>query len=118
MIRLQRPSKIITGDECLQVIRESEVVYLEGKPVKRRIMDFTITCNVQPVEGRDLLLVPEGDRFKEQYFLFTNNMAVPLRTNDRIVREGINFQVQNVGNWGSFQECRIMRDDVGPFQTP
>ena len=118
MIRLQRPSKIIDEDESLQVIREGEVVYVDGKPVKRRILDFTLTCNVQPVEGRDLLLVPEGDRFKEQYFLFTNNMEVPLRDNDRVVRRNVNFQTQSVQNWGSFQECRIMRIDVGPNETP
>lgn len=114
MIRLQGPSQIIDYDEELSVVREGEVIYLEGKPIKRKILDFTITCNVQPMDGKDLLLVPEADRYKEQYTLFTNNCEIPLRDNDRVIRNGVNFQTQNVQNWGSFQECRIMKVDVGP----
>lgn len=115
MIRLQGPSYIITGDEVIPVVREDQVIYLEGKPVKRELAEFFIVCNVQPMDGRDLLLVPEADRFKEQYTLFTNNVQTPLMDNDRIVRGGINFQCQNVENWGSYQKCRIMRIDVGPY---
>ena len=115
MIQLQGPSQIINYDEQIPVVRENEVIYLEGKPIKRQIADFTITCNVQPLDGKDLLLVPEGDRFKEQYTLFTNNTQTPLLDNDRVVRRGISFQVQNVEQWGSYQKCRIMRIDVGPF---
>lgn len=115
MIHLQGPVHIITHDETLDVVREGEVIYVGGKPIKRKILDFQITCNVQPVEGKDLLLVPEGDRFKEQYWVFTNNEEQLLRDNDRIVRKGVNFQTQNVQTWGSFQECRMMRIDVGPY---
>jgi hypothetical protein len=115
MIGLQGPSQIINYDETIPVVRYGETIYLEGKPIQRKLKDFFITCNVQPVDGRDLLLVPEGDRFKEQYWLYTNNLQVPLRDNDRIVRNGINFQTQNVENWGSYQKCRIMRIDVGPY---
>lgn len=118
MIELQGPSQIITGDEVLEVVRIGEVVYLDGKPVQRFKEQFKIICNVQPVEGRELLLVPEGDRYKEMYFVFTNNMEKLVLVNDKIVRQGVNFQVQSVQNWGSFQELRIMRYDVGPEATP
>lgn len=115
MIALQGPSTIINYDEEIPVVREGQVIYIEGKPVKRKLLEFKITCNVQPVDGKDLLLVPEADRFKEQYTLFTNNCETPLIDNDRVVRLGIDFQVQNVATWGSYQECRIMKIDVGPY---
>lgn len=118
MIKLQGPSKIITSDETLQVFNEGTTVYVEGKPVHQNITNFNLTCNVQPVNGRDLLLVPEGDRFKEQYWVFTNELNKPLAVNQRVLRNSVNFQVQSVEQWGSFQRARIMRIDVGPNKTP
>lgn len=118
MIGLQGPSRIINYDEVLQVTRKGQMHRVDGKKVFRNPTIFEITCNVQPVDGRDLLLVPEADRFKEQYFLFTNNLEKPLLEQDLVTRNGANFQVQNVQTWGSFQECRIMRVDVGPEATP
>ena len=135
MIQLSGPSQIITGDEILTVFREgpfnqspielSDSVYLDGKPVKRGITTFTITCTTQPITGRDLLMVPEGDRYKENYWLWQNvttpvNQASPpaaLIINDRVIMNNINYQVQEVQPWGSFQQCRIMRTDTGPFSN-
>lgn len=126
---LQGQSRIITGDETLTVNRyedkvPKDIVYVEGKAVKRqgRKETFTITCNVQPLNGRDLLLVPEGDRFKEQYWIFMNNQQRPIHDNDEVVRiqEGktVNYQVQSSEQWGSYSRARIMRIDVGPDATP
>lgn len=125
--KLQGPSTIITGDETLAVIREgsvipTNVVYVDGKPLKRDAINFDITCNVQPFNGRDLLLVPEGDRFKEQYWIFMNQEQKPLLVNDRVIRiqagQAVNFQVQTAEDWGSYTRARIMRIDVGPDATP
>lgn len=130
MIKLQGPSTIITKDEQFTVTREGEVIILDGKPVKRNLFTFTVCGNIQPLSGRDLLLVPEGDRHKEQYYLFYNNSSIVLEkgleikadptsiiVNDRMTRLGVNFQVQSVENWGSYSRARIMRDDVGPYAT-
>lgn len=121
MIKLQSlPSRIIRYDETLTVYREGSVVYKDGKPDKWLVEPFTIACNVQPLSGRDLLMVPEGDRFKEQYWVW---MQTPLpekavKINDRVLREDVNFQVQSAENWGSYVRARIMRIDVGPNRTP
>lgn len=115
MIKLQGRSQILQKDEKLAVIREGCVKYIDGKPVKSDISNFTIVGNVQPMNGRDLLLVPEGDRFKEQYWLYTTN---PIQINDRILRCGVNFQTQSVEAWGTYAKARIMRVDVGPNATP
>ena len=130
MIKLQGPSTIITKDESFTVTREGQVIILDGKPIKRGLMTFSVSGNIQPMNGRELLLVPEGDRFKEQYWLFYNNSSIVVNqgleietnptsiiVNDRVTRLGVNFQVQNVENWGTYAKARIMRDDVGVYAT-
>lgn len=116
MIGLQQQHvRIINYDERLTVTRDREVEIINGKPVRLSAGTFNILVNVQPVDGRDLLLVPEFDRFKEQYWLFTET---PLAVNDRVSRLDSNYQVQSVQYWGSFVEARMMRIDVGPEATP
>lgn len=123
MIKLFDQVDIIIHDETLLVKRNGRTDYKDGKPIHRYIEEFEITCNVQPMSGRDLLLVPEGDRYKEQYWVFMNQKDKPLHTNDKVIRPGVDqnsqpvevpFQVQEVQNWGSFTQARIMRLDVGP----
>lgn len=136
MIKLQGKSQIMTKDEELRVWREGtyipkNVVYVDGKPIKRNGFGFRCRGNIQPINGRDLLLVPEGDRFKEQYIIFVPNTSIvvdqgqeiqdaPTRLliNDRVMRLGVNYQVQEAEDWGSYTRARIMRIDVGPNATP
>jgi hypothetical protein len=135
MIKLFGPSQILKKDEEITVIRQGteipeNVSYVDGKPVKRTFIKFTFVGNIQPLNGRDLLLVPENDRFKEQYWIYFNNdqlcdqgflrtKDIPLvMVNDQIVRLGVNFQVQELEDWGSYARARIMRIDVGPQATP
>lgn len=115
MIKLQAPSRIITRDERLKVVRDGRVIYVDGKPVKSEFPPFEIKANIQPINGRELLIVPETDRFKESYYLFTTDQIL---VNDRIERCGVNFQVQTVEAWGNFIRSRIMRIDTGPNKTP
>lgn len=127
MWKLQGPSRIINYDECLWVFRNGLVDYVDGKPVFPQPIEFKMTCNVQPMTGRDLMLVPEGDRYKEQYWVWMNQRDKPLEINDRVQRRGlddnnketrVNFQVQEIQNWGSYTRARIMRIDVGPNKNP
>lgn len=115
MIKLQAPSQIITKDENLTVFREGCVEYLDGKPVKKNVTQFDIRCNIQPMGGRDLLLVPEGDRFRDPFWIWTTE---DIKINDRVVRCGYNYQVQTTQQWGSFIQAMIMRIDVGVNATP
>lgn len=120
MIKLQGKPSIITQDEVLDVTRLEAIVYENGVPVTYDNKTFQIRCNVQPVDGRDLLLVPEGDRQKEQYYVWSLNPCQPkavLQLNDQVVRQGITFQTQSVENWGSYVRARIMCNDVGPNAT-
>ena len=111
MIKLQGPMRAIQNDERLKVERKSGTQWIDGKLSPGQTSAFSIRANVQPLDGRQLLLVPEGDRTKEQYWLYT---ATEVRLGDQVVRCGVNFQIQQVENWGSFFMARIMRIDVGP----
>lgn len=130
-IKLFGKSQVLKKDERLKIIRQGtdipfNVVYVDGKPVKRRGIHFEVKANVQPLGSRDLLLVPELDRFKEQWWIFVENHVViteegieiqaedMIRDNDQVFRLGKYYQVQGVENWGSFVKARIMRIDVGP----
>lgn len=127
MIKLQGPSRIINYDETLCVERIGKVIYVDGKPVQSEIIRFDLHGNVQPLNGRDLLLVPEGDRYKEQYWIWMNNTAKPLEINDQVIRNSQDafhrpitsyYQVQEAQQWGSYTRARIMRIDVGPKASP
>jgi hypothetical protein len=135
VIKLFGKSQIIAGDECISVFRQGtdithNVNYVAGKPVKRNGFTFKVKGNVQPMSPRDLLLVPELERFKEQYWLYIKNVGfvteegLEIQTNsillidDQITRLQVNFTVQSIENWGSFIKARIMRLDTGPNATP
>lgn len=130
-IKLFGQSQILKQDENLVIYREGtnipeNVVYVDGKPIKRNTITFSIIANVQPLGSKDLLLVPEGDRYREQFWLYAENQKIitdegieittePLiRDQDQIIRQGIYFQAQGIENWGSYVRARIMRVDVGP----
>lgn len=116
MIPLQGRSYIIDHDEELTFYRVTATDWVEGLPTHNKELRFSMFCNVQPMNARDLLLVPEGDRHREQYWVWTENrhQNPRLETNDRVVRLGKNFQVQSVEPWGTYVRARLMLDDVGP----
>lgn len=119
MIKLQGPVTIITGDENLRVARKlSPTQYAGGVPIEQNSYKFDLTCNVQPLNGRQLLLVPEMDRYKEQYWVFTNMLQTPVQIKDIVTRNCVLFQIQEIENWGSYQKFRMMRVDVGTEATP
>jgi hypothetical protein len=128
MIKMQGRPQIITGDELLKAAREGVVRYVSGKPVENNESTFWFKANVQPVQGFDLLIVPEGERTRENFWLFIMDDTIydengletevseegsTLRLNDRIERTGIQYQVQKVEDWGSYTRARIARIDTG-----
>jgi hypothetical protein len=118
-------------DETLFKLVFSEVVYLDGKPVKTLLSKTPFKSNVQPLNGRELLLVPEHQRFIEQYWCFMPSPRTTYdgseqdapkdyapKVGDVVHRNNVHYQVQDIENWGSYQKVRIMRVDVGDYQTP
>lgn len=110
MIKLFGKSRIINYDEEINLKRDKGVEYVAGKPVALGHVWLKFKANVQPLMGRELLIVPEGDRFKEQYYVWSE---FQILINDEIHRLGIKFQVQQIENWGSYTRARMVRIDVG-----
>lgn len=111
MYHLRRRSRLMNGDEKLPVLRPGEVVYRDGKPVKRDYRQFRVLANVQPLGDRELLLVPEGDRQKEQFKLFSQDRDEALTLNDLVLRRGKVYVVHGVETWGGYTKSRIVRYD-------
>lgn len=113
MYALQGRSQIINHDETLSVSRNGPVVFIDGLAVSKKIEEFPVVCNVQPVDAKDLLLVPEGDRTKEQFWMYYES-TVSLQLRDVVTRTGKKYQVQAISQWGSYERTRIMLIDIGP----
>lgn len=116
MIKMQGKSFMIGHDETLTITRDGAVTYVNGKPVAASGSTFQIKCNVQPVSGFELLIMPEADRFKEQYWVWTETTDIHL-LKDKVTRNGVIFQVQQLKPWGTYLQFRMVRVDVGPDAT-
>lgn len=103
--------------ENLLVQRACEVIWRDGKPVEVQVKPYRIIGNVQPMNSKDLLLVPEANRTKEQLWIYTEQNEKTPKLNDNIKRGDGNFQVQSVENWGTYSKLRLMRIDVGNQAT-
>lgn len=115
----------ILYDERLLVVREGittgeTINYVDGKPVKRDPELFHITCMTAPITGEELLLVPEADRYLEQFNVYavTSATSPMVHVNDKIIRKGKLYHVQGVKDWENFTESRMTAVDVIPSDMP
>lgn len=104
---------IIGSSRQLTVFRPGCVQNVDGKPVRGPEAKTLVRANVQPLNGRDLLIVPEGDRHKEQYWVFVQ-LPDSLAVQDRVIYKSVSFQVQTAEDWESYTKARMVRIDVGP----
>lgn len=119
MYLMSDESEIMRTDETLRCRTYNKVLgdgvqIVDGKRIYSEFEEFDFLGNVQPVTGDDLILVPEGDRFDEQLFVYVTSAQdrVP-DVNDLIYRENW-YQVQANEYWGSYGRLRMQRVDVGP----
>ena len=64
---------------------------------------FTITASVQPLNGRDLLRLPDGERTTERLKVYTPTQLFTQgagQAPDVITVAGINYQVETAEVWG------------------
>jgi hypothetical protein len=122
-------SWIMNNDEILAAIRQSStpgvldaasVNYVDGKPVVRGAAQYRIVGNVQPVSGEDVSLLPEGEQFAEQLFVYSENREQPMRIADLVLRLGRVYEIQDVEQWGSYAKARlaVVQDQVAAAQIP
>lgn len=120
---LQGRSRIMGNDEELARLVFPPINYVDGKAVPREPERRRFRANVQPLNGRDLLLVPEHQRFLEQYWLYVPGEVFERGnraegTGELVERAGLRFQVQSVEAWGGYQRVKVMRVDVGYHANP
>ena len=91
--------------ETLTVTRYAAGAYgSDGVYVPGSTTTLTVQATVQPLNGKDLQILPEGLRTREAFKLYT---ATELRTTDQtagtlsdiVTRGGALYDVQQVGPW-------------------
>jgi hypothetical protein len=104
--------------DTIRVVNIGRTIQRNGKPVHLDITYYEVTCSVQPFGGLEVLLVPEGDRQKDMYWVYLQEDSNrPIVVNQTVIYNSLNFQVQKVEQWGSYQRIKIVRLDVGPNQS-
>lgn len=85
------------ANENITITRFTEGSWDGGHYVPGISISLTGTANIQPLNGRDLLQLAEGDRLRESIKVFTE---VVVEDDDELTREnGDVFELQNVKDW-------------------
>lgn len=95
----------------IPIKREVGVTWDGGTSFARDVKEFDLRGVIIPFTGRELLLVPESDRYKYPVWIFTEG---DIRDNDIVTFNDQAYAVQNVEPWFWFKRARAMRIDVGP----
>jgi len=127
---LDGPVELLDCDEVLQVKRQgrvvdSDVAYLDGLPVALHVpLTFEVAGTVQPMGGKDLLLVPEVFRDKETLWLWASHpdpdsLDPVIDVTDIVTHKNKLYQVQTCEDWGSYSRCMLVAMDIGlPSEDP
>jgi hypothetical protein len=96
-------SSVTTGfDEDITIEREdSPGNWADGNYVKGATTITNTKASVQPLNGRDLLLLPESDRVNETIKIFLTT-EVKERDIITVLNTGKKYMVRNIRDWSSF----------------
>lgn len=106
---LEQKVNLLSGATKVELHRKGKTTYEKYEPVTGPDKVIVITANVQPVMGRELLMLPEGEREREQYFVFSRDK---ICSDDVIVWCGRRFEVRVVEPWQTHYEARMALIDV------
>lgn len=96
--------------EVVKVCRPGKVIYVRGRPTDGKMEEFIIEASIQPLTGKEVLQLEEGDRRRQHLYVFTK---FQLERNDIVIRDGKNYETQEIEDWTSFVRARIVLEDVG-----
>lgn len=91
------------GIDCV-VTRYSAGAYVNRVYVPGSTSSFTVRMSVQPLNGRELLNLPEAQRTRQWIKAYcatelrTANQSAGIRA-DRVAANGVNYEVQMVEFW-------------------
>jgi len=89
------------------VTRTTAATLVAGRIVAGMASSFSISASVQPVEGRDLLAMPEGLRSEETRVVYTTTELRTLTEGhgaDVVTIDGDLWTVDKVERWQAFGE--------------
>lgn len=87
----------LTG-QAIVITRKAAGSYVLGRWVEGVETAYSVEANVQPLNGHELLQLPEGDRLRENKKIYT---AFPVQNNDILTLGGKTWQVQNAMDWSN-----------------
>jgi hypothetical protein len=88
--------------EAITVRRTAPGTYVAGRYVPGSAQNVTVTANIQPLNGKELLQLAEGDRQRQALKVYT---AFALENGDEVARaDGNRFEVQAVEDWTVFAQ--------------
>ena len=97
--------------EQITVSRAGEGSYVNGRFVPAVAVETVTEGNIQPLNGKELLQLPEGDRERQTGKIYT---AYALENGDIVTRsDGSRHEVQAVEDWTAFSlahyKARLVR---------
>lgn len=123
---LDGPVELMDCDETFLVVRQgrqvdTDVAYVDGIATAAHApITFGIAGTIQPMNGKDLLLVPEAYRERETLWLWAtqyefNAGSFAIDNEDIVLFSGKAYQVQAVENWASYSRCMLVAIDQGAY---
>ena len=105
---LTYPSQIMKSGETVTVRRYSQGVYRKGDYVEGTCRRWKIKANIQPVSGFTLMQVPEGERHRRHYDLFSQCL---LEVKDTVDRDGLEYEIKRAEKWGAYgRHLMVLKD--------
>lgn len=101
---------MLLDGESIRVERATGVQFVDGKPVTTGSSSFYISASVQPISGKELAIMPEGDRMKTIVWVYTTWQIFP---NDIFSYQGSKYQAQTSEAWAGHFKSKAFKIDVG-----
>jgi len=97
--------------EQITVSRAGQGSYVNGRFIPATSVETVAEGNIQPLNGKELLQLPEGDRERQTGKIYT---AYALENGDIVTRaDGSRHEVQAVEDWTAFSlahyKARLVR---------
>lgn len=112
--------RLMSNTEDVEIVRTDlhiggDTIISGGKRVRRAERRFPAKIVVYPASGKDLALLPEGDRLTETLSIFQRKQGeTQLVHGDRFVWQQKVYFVKNVSTWGPYIQALAQVVDVGP----
>lgn len=81
------------------VTRTASPTLDHGRKIAGAKTTLDIRCSVQPLSDKELLNLPEGQRTKSKFKLFTDTTLKVIDDPDELTYEGIEYVVQGTTDW-------------------